>query len=267
MIACKKLNLPTILFFNKELQTVVQIPPGLCIHSAMIRLLLFLFFSTTAFIASSQSQLSGKVYNTADSLLRGVTVFNSSKNIAGRSDMDGRFAIAATEGDTVIFTSTGYERRILIVTFDKLLTSFDVTMNIDIQALKNVTVRGNYQLDSLNRREFYKNVYYQPGITGRNTPSSGVGIVLSPLSYFSSAAKQKRDLKKRLIKNEREAYIDHAFPEAWVERMTGLKGDSLRLFLYRYRPSYNFSRQTDRDGMLIYINDRLREFRKPQGSH
>jgi hypothetical protein len=50
----------------------------------------------------------------------------------------------------------------------------------------------------------------------------------------------------------------------WVERLTGMKGDSLKLFMYRFRPSYDFCRKTDRQGMTLYISEKLKEFRKPQ---
>jgi len=50
-------------------------------------------------------------------------------------------------------------------------------------------------------------------------------------------------------------------------KLTGLHDDSLRLFMYRYRPSYSFCRKTGREDMLIYINDKLKEFRKPAANH
>ena len=79
-------------------------------------------------------------------------------------------------------------------------------------------------------------------------------------------SKQKRGLRKRLEKEKKENYIDHSFAMPWVKNVTGLDGDSLSVFMYRYRPSYKFCRKTDRQGMLIYINDKLKEFRDPKSS-
>jgi hypothetical protein len=82
--------------------------------------------------------------------------------------------------------------------------------------------------------------------------------------YFFRKARQKRQLKKRLIRNEREEVIDYSFPAQWVKRLTGPNGDMLHLFMYRYRPSYSFCRKTSRQNMLIYISDKLKEFKKPK---
>jgi hypothetical protein len=142
--------------------------------------------------------------------------------------------------------------------------SLDITLKPKPIVLEEVKLTTrSYQLDSMERRAYYSNIWDRrnAGITGGHTPG-GVGISLSPLSFFSRESKQKRQLKKRLARYEEEAFIEHSFPSAWVQRLTGLKGDSLRLFLYRYRPSYAFCRKTDELGMIVYINDRLKEFRR-----
>jgi len=212
----------------------------------------------------SQSILSGKIYDIRDSLLPGVTVFNPSLRIVTKAGADGTYSIAAAEGDKVVFSIAGYETDTLTVQFHMLLTTQDITLKPWVISLKAVTIRSSYREDSLRRRNEYEHIYKkQPGITGRNTPSSGFGVSLSPLSYFSSASKQKRQLKKRLIKYEREDFIDRSFPLAFVERVTQLHGDSLRLFMYRYRPSYEICRASDGPAMLVYINEKLKEFRKP----
>jgi hypothetical protein len=43
---------------------------------------------------------------------------------------------------------------------------------------------------------------------------------------------------------------------------TRLTGDSLQLFLRRYRPSYKFCRKANSEDILLYINDKLVLFRK-----
>jgi hypothetical protein len=48
-----------------------------------------------------------------------------------------------------------------------------------------------------------------------------------------------------------------------VKRITRLEGDSLRLFMYSKRPTYDFCRKSSPEEMLIYISDSLKEFRKP----
>ena len=149
------------------------------------------------------------------------------------------------------------------VIYSMLLALHDVTLYKEIITLKNVTVTSSYQKDSLARRNYYSDIYArQPGITGLNTPQYGFGVSVSPLSYFSYRAKQKRQLKKRLLKQEEESYVDRSFPKEWVSNLTGLRGDSLSRFMMLYRPSYKFCRENNREKMLIYISDKLKEFKK-----
>ena len=232
------------------------------IRHCFVVLLFILVFHAQSF---AQQTVNGKVYSaTTDSIITGASIFNRNSKQVVYSGKDGRYSIAASENDILIFSGVGFVPDTVTVQFQMLLTSYDVSMKQDIVYLPEVRVTSSYSLDSLARRNYYAHIYAkQPGITGRNRPSDGVGISLSPFSYFSAEAKQKRILKKRLVKQEREAYIDFSFPPDWVARLTGLKDDSLRLFIYRYRPSYDFCRRTDRQGMIIYISDRLKEFRKP----
>jgi hypothetical protein len=151
----------------------------------------------------------------------------------------------------------------ITVQFGHLLTQYDVTLRRQIISLQDVKVAASYQADSLNRRNYYSHIYAkQAGITGRNRPADGFGVTLSPVSFFSKESKQKRILRERLERQEKEIFIDHSFSFPWVKSMTGLSGDSLSLFMYSYRPSYSFCRKTDRQGMLQYVNEKLKEFRK-----
>jgi hypothetical protein len=218
---------------------------------------------------SAQTFLKGKIYEAGtDSLINDVTIFNSTAKLTVHSNPDGSYAIAAAEGDRIIFSAAGFMPDTLTVSYGMLFKQHDVTLFIKAINLKPVTVIGSYSADSLARRNYYRDIYKkQPGITGFNTPQYGAGVVLSPLSYFSAKSKKKRQLKNRLIKNEQEAYIDYSFPPEWIERLTGLHGDSLRLFMYSYRPSYSFCRKTSREDMVVYISDKVKEFRKPKVIH
>jgi hypothetical protein len=225
---------------------------------------LLYFLLLISITGSAQQLLTGKVYEkTTDSVLAGVSVFNTKTRETVRTARDGSYSIAAAEDHRIIFSMAGFAPDTVVVAFHMLLVPQDITLSIQAILLKGVTVIGSYSADSLARRNYYRNIYDSlTGVTGHNRPTDGVGISVSPLSYFSKKAKRQRELRKRLIKDERDAFIDHNFPVEWVQRLTGLQGDSLNLFMYRYRPSYDFCRNTDRTGMLVYINDKLKEFRR-----
>jgi hypothetical protein len=212
----------------------------------------------------AQQQVSGRVYSAeTDSVIVSASVFNKTNLKLSTTNAYGKYTIAAAEGDTLIFSAVGHASDTMAVEFHMLITQQDITLPQKIISLANVEVFSSYGADSLARRNYYAHIYKkQPGITGFNRPENGAGIVLSPVSFFSREAKQKRMLKKRLIKQEQDAYVDLAFPGPWVSKLTSLTGDSLNLFMYRYRPSYEFCRRTDRSQMVVYISDRLKEFRR-----
>ncbi len=226
-------------------------------------LLLCLYCATDLF---SQTVITGKIYDgKTDSLLPGVTVMNITGKKFVLSDSDGHYSIAASENDLLIFSYSGYAPDTIPAENYMFYTRFDITLKPQPLLLKGVTVVAtNYQTDSLNRQAYYKHILSkrEPGITGRNTPT-GFGISFSPISHFSKESKQRRALKKRLAREEKESYIDHLFSTELVKRLTRLEGDSLRLFMYTQRPTYDFCRKSSPEEMLVYISDQLKEFRKP----
>jgi len=226
--------------------------------------LILLLLLSTCFEIAAQDNVKGKIYDAqTDSVIAGVNVFNLNTKQSVRSGIDGNYTIAASEGDQIIFSRIGFRPDTATVIHSMLLALHEVTLYKEIITLKNVTVTSSYQNDSLARRNFYSDIYArQPGITGLNTPQYGFGVSVSPLSYFSYRAKQKRQLKKRLLKQEEESYVDRSFPKEWVSKLTGLRGDSISRFMMLYRPSYKFCRENNREKMLLYISDKLKEFKK-----
>lgn len=228
--------------------------------------LALLFFTVSAGIYG-QTIVKGKVYEAiTDSVIKGVNVFNLNTKQSFRTDVDGSYSITAAEGEQLVFSIVGYRPDTVTVEFSMLLTQHDVTLYREVISLKNVTVTSSYSADSLARRNYYSDAYNLPGITGRNTPQHGFGVSVSPFSYFSYRAKQQRQLKKKLIKQEQEYYVDRAFPKAWVAAVTGLTGDSLTRFMVLYRPSYSFCRKSSKEQMLIYVSEKLKEFKKPKNA-
>ena len=226
--------------------------------------LILLLLLNICFEITAQNNVKGKVYDSqTDSTIAGVNVYNLNTKLSVRSGSDGSYTIAASEGDRIMFSRIGFRPDTATVIYSMLLALHEVTLYKEIITLKNVTVTSSYQMDSLSRRNYYNDIYAkQPGITGFNRPPDGFGVSVSPLSYFSYRAKQKRQLKKRLLKQEEESYVDRSFPKEWVSKLTGLRGDSLSRFMMLYRPSYKFCRKTNREKMLLYVNDKLKEFKK-----
>ncbi|HEX5653724.1 MAG TPA: hypothetical protein VFX58_11660 [Chitinophagaceae bacterium] len=230
-------------------------------HSALIFCCILLLLGK----GNAQLRVSGRIYaGDTDTTLADVSIINTLSKTKSRSGGDGRYSIDAKEGDTLIFSAVGYSPDTVALAFYMLQLPLDINLAPKPLVLQEIRVSTrSYQADSLARRNYYSHIWDKrnSGLTGGHTPG-GFGISLSPLSFFSRESKQKRQLKKRLAKYEEDAFIDQSFPMGWVQRITGLREDSLRLFMYRYRPSYSFCRKTDELGMIVYINDKLKEFRK-----
>lgn len=221
--------------------------------------------------AVAQDVLYGKVYKKAsEEVLLSVSVHNISQKKYNTTDVGGNFKIAAKRGDTIVFTSAGYKPDTAFVS-DWMFNGreiFTVYMDLNVKELPTVRVGdlSNYQLDSIKRKEDYAYLdqFHKVKLAGGKTFSDGVGLSFSPIDYFSRVQVQRRRLQRRLAQNEKEYYIDSRWPRAYVARVTGLKGDSLQLFLYRYRPSYAFCRKATNEDILLYINGSLKKFLKKE---
>ncbi len=227
------------------------------------RLILTVLFGVTCFLSTvAQQQLSGTVFDAqTDSTLQDVFLVNLNTNQTTTVSKTGRYSIPAAEGHRIVFSAIGYVPDTLRVEFHMFVTGHDISLKQRYNLLKTVIVtERDYSTDSLERREAYRHILDEPlpGITGRNTPQSGFGIVLSPASFFSSKNRQERELKKKLLENEKVEYVDYRFSRSFVQRYTGLKGDSLQTFMLRFRPSYEFCRQSNEEDMINYINARLK---------
>jgi hypothetical protein len=216
-----------------------------------------------------QSLLTGKVRQKEDrKILASVTVTNKTQQKVNISDIGGNYRIVANPGDTITFMLAGL-RPETIIADSRMLAEKDghqIYLEPRSVLLPTVKVDGqtNYQLDSMKRREDYQKLYpvHPRKLIGNETPAAGVGIVIAPNDYFSARETQKRRLRRRLAEEEREYYIDSRFPAVYVAKMTGLKGDSLQVFLVRYRPTYDFCRKASNEDIFLYINDKVRIYRK-----
>lgn len=222
-------------------------------------------FLLLQYTSGAQTVLSGKIFSKdSPNGIRGATVRNQTRGISAVSGASGAYKIVAGEKDLVTFSFIGFEDDSVRVEQQLLLSGYDAYLSERTVTLDRVVVSGNYEQDSIERRKWYQDIYEnQPTLTGGNGPTDGFGISISPFSYFSKNARQKRRLKKNLEQQEKDAYVDYVFPAFWVSSLTGLKGDSLNLFLYKYRPSYKFCRKSDRTDLIVYVNDKFKEFTNP----
>lgn len=227
------------------------------------------FLSMFFYCATAQQRsVRGKIFrDQTDEVLMSVDIDNISQKIHRQSDLGGNFKILANVGDTLVFSNVGFKSDTLKVLSYVIDSGYNVMLRPVTTSLPMVNVQGDlskYQLDSLKRRDDYKYIYERgkPKFAGGSTPTNGVGINVSPVTFFSKKEKEVRHLKKRLAQNEENYYVDYRFSRSYVSKLTRLQGDSLQLFMQRYTPSYNYCRKTSAENMVLYINESLKSFLK-----
>jgi hypothetical protein len=177
-----------------------------------------------------------------------ATVLDSSSREAVQTDSAGHYRIAASGGDVIQYSYLGYytrkwsiPARLSRIMHDEKLTSKAHKLQ-EVQ----VTALSPYQQDSLERAATFGAYLREPPVPMLDKhahPEGGFGFTLHPFSYFSRAQRQKRRFRKMYARSEKNAFIYSRYTPALVTRLTGLKGDSLRMFLQRYQPPYGFARR------------------------
>jgi hypothetical protein len=201
-------------------------------------------------------------------VLPNVSVFNLTISKINRSDAGGNYRIDARPGDTIIFSSAGYlpDTNYVATWMFEEQDGYNIYLRPNIVSLPSAFVDqlSNYEKDSLLRREEEAWIYrqHQDAVISDTNFTQGFGLSFD-LNFYSKQQKEKRRLRKRLDKEEKDFFIDFRCPPAFIERITGLHDDSLRLFLLHYRPSYDFCRKASTEDIFLYINDQVKKYRHP----
>jgi hypothetical protein len=228
----------------------------------------FLILFDLSYSASAQNLLYGKIYLIdSHEIIPEVNLKNLSNGKYAKSDQGGNFIIAAKEGDVIIFSSAGYLSDTVTLNYADLSVSLNIYLRPNVQILKDVEVdqMNKYVQDSIKRREDYAfllNKKHPVKFMNEKRSGDQPGFSFSPIGYFSKSEKQKRELKKRINEEDEDEYIDIKFSESRVALLTRLTGDSLRIFMFTYRPSYSFCRKSNSMDMFLYINDKFVLFKK-----
>ena len=113
----------------------------------------------------------------------------------------------------------------------------------------------------------YEIVGYNDFITSYNNTSAIVGVnVLSVINLLSKKKAPKSRLQQILIKEEIADYSARAFSGDKVTAATGLKADSLKTFMDKYRPDNSQLRAMSDYEVISYIKKCYAEFKTLQPS-
>jgi hypothetical protein len=210
--------------------------------------------------ASAQGQISGIIKGESE-ILVSATIRNISRQTVNISDLGGNYRISAEPGDSVIFSYLGYISDTIVVNSIMFGERLPIELKMKISYLRGVDVdeMAKYRLDSLSRREDYDYIFNKKNakpLWDNKLSGDGHAVNLSPLGHWSTEEKQKKELRERLERDDKEEYIYYKFSRR-VPKLTGLTGDSLITFIVKYKPSYEYCLRATSLDMLTYINDKL----------
>lgn len=232
----------------------------------MKRFLTFIFCLLMVYGSYAQMVMRGLVRARSDSsLLNNVSVENLATGHVRLTDSKGGFSIRASLFDTLVLTHLGFGKDTVVTDASFFADTIVFYISQEYALLKEVTVYGKkYHADSLAERKIYDSIAAgKRGIAAKETDAQ-FGVTLNPITYLSRKEKDRRRYMKDFLKQEKEKYIDYRFSQEKVSGMTGLKGDSLRVFMAKYRPDYEFCKKSADIDIVIYINDSLKEFLNPK---
>jgi len=224
---------------------------------------LFIYIALLSLISiqevQAQTIIKGEVKDLAtDDFLDNVNV----KNIYTQKGMtirqDGQFKLEVRKGELIEFSKVGYQTIRIRILSEKEPLFYKMVMNKAPVMLREVDIRGkplDFKKDSIRYREVYD-------IVLRKERKDEVDMRSMPLAMLSKKNRQEWAFQEMYEKWEREKYIDVAFNERLVSKITYLKDDELKVFMKWNRPSYDFLRNATDYEYLDFIKSRYYEYKK-----
>jgi hypothetical protein len=232
---------------------------------------LLLLMVIIASINSYGQKITGTVIDkTTKQPISGALVSTgASKTITNKH---GEFEIAAPgSNDSLKIVHFAYKTYTILIT--KATATLYIELESTVISLNVVTVHGDkdFKKDSIANRIAYAKQFNYKGPTvmdafnGNPDKQPGELISINPLLLIAALTKKSTPeykFNKILIRDEQAEYVDTKFNRGIVSGITGLKGDTLSVFLTTYRPTYLFAKSATDYDMEIYIRDSFREFQK-----
>jgi len=180
------------------------------------------------------------------------------------SDDKGFFRLQALPNDFIYASAKSYHHDTLTYSF-MFTDTITIFLSPSENILQNVTVTTNYskyQLDSIERKTSFEQSMGKPAKTLSTDHPSGFGLTFNLDKVFEKKYKYRKRDERMFDTREKMAYVDYRFSPQIVAYYTSFKGDTLKNFLYRYTPDYDWLRQhpTNED-VMYYINDKLKAFK------
>ncbi len=241
-------------FFNKSNPACLY----LCVNfkHAMRRflILLSLFFP----LLSHAITITGEIIDGNTRLAVGrVNILNIYTDVGTVSDEDGKFQIVVDKGQLLEFRKIGYKTVRIRIPEGTIPLYFKVVMQQGAIELPEFNLQAHakdWKKDSTRYYELYKNALEFEKL-------SGLDVIRHPFSALSKRNRQIWAFQKEYNYWEQQKYIDYTFNERVISGLTGLQGDSLDIYIRRFRPSYDFLRSINEYQFYSFIKESVEFYR------
>jgi hypothetical protein len=234
----------------------------------LVKYVFVILFLATSLAANAQNVVGIVTDKVTTEPLIGATVTYG--KLAMQTNRNGLFEFDGVKlNDTLKVTVVGYLPYTVLIMAGN--TSQHIEMTKKVNELKPVNIIGtkSFTQDSLNNRlDYAKSFNYQhPKLSDAITLNPGTRpgelLTIDLLAIVRALTYKTTDeykFNKLLKRDEHEQYVDEKFNRGIVERVTGLKGDTLSAFLAEYRPTYAFVLKSTPYDMQTYIKDCCKKF-------
>ncbi|HLO71605.1 MAG TPA: hypothetical protein VK167_12080 [Flavipsychrobacter sp.] len=173
------------------------------------------------------------------------------------SGKDGRFSIEAASGQLIEFKKEGYKVYRLRLPQSKSFPYFKMSMQQYDPAIPQFDnmAAPDYKTDSLKYALLYKNELNKPRM-------STVEAIQHPFSAMSKKNRQVWAFQVEYARFQEQKFIDYTFSDNLIASLTGLTGDSLRVYRQMFRPTYTQLRAMNEYAFLNYVKRTVAAYRK-----
>ncbi|RYE30204.1 MAG: hypothetical protein EOP42_12645 [Sphingobacteriaceae bacterium] len=180
------------------------------------------------------------------------------------NNLKGEFNISVRLNDLLVFTKTGFFNDTVKIT---ALQTLPVYLKRSSIALREVTIKDS-ALSAQKKLEETKREFSQAygAIANKDlltVGSNGAGIGIDAIyNLLSRRGRNASKLREIIDRDYKAQIVDARFNRLTVGNITGLKGELLSSFMYRYRPDYNMVVLLNEYDFATYIKSCYNRFRR-----
>ncbi len=214
---------------------------------------------------NAQIQVQGTVYDSIGVTPVPLVSVLTSSGRGAVTDAQGQYSVYLGEKDSIWFSYLNKPTRKFAIKDIPVSYAFDISLKISIPLLPEARVRSrDYKSDSIRNRLDYARVFdfQKPGLS-IVSGNGGVGVDLTELinAFRFRRTRNMMAFQRRLLNEERDAFITHRFSKSLIRRITPLDNDSIiNNFILLYQPSYLFTATANDYDFHKYIKESYDRF-------